>query len=201
MDPMSLLAFGMAFFVFAASPGPDNLTILSKTVSHGPMHGIAYGSGVVCSIVLFVVMAAVGFNALAQAMNQNLRFIQYAGALYLVYIGVRMWFTKPEVAPHRMRGGLVKLFLMGIVLNVSNPKMPVFYLALLPGVLGLQPLSVINVMELLLVIVLIEAVVIGGHVLIGHKAKTTLGDPGRIRTLNRGAGMLMVGAGVMVASR
>src|SRR5947208_944427 len=124
MDLQTVLTFSLAFFVFAASPGPDNLTILSKTVSRGPAHGAAYGAGVVCGIFRFVMLAAIGFNALARYMNENLRFIQYAGAVYLVYTGIMMWRSKPEIKPRAMRGGLIRLFLTGLLLNISNPKMP-----------------------------------------------------------------------------
>jgi threonine/homoserine/homoserine lactone efflux protein len=201
MDLQSVITFSLAFFLFAASPGPDNLTILSKTVSSGPAHGIAYGIGVVCSIFLFVIMAAVGFNALAQSMNEHLRFIQYVGALYLIYTGVTMWRSSPHIEPHVMKGGLLRLFATGFLLNISNPKMPIFYLALLPGVLGIKPLSVSGTIELLLVIALVEVVVIGGHVALGRKAKAALTDPRKLRLLNRTTGGLMIGAGVLVASR
>jgi threonine/homoserine/homoserine lactone efflux protein len=201
MDLQTVLTFGLAFFVFAASPGPDNLTILSKTVSSGPVHGVAYGVGVVCSIFLFVILAAIGFNAIAQYMNENLRFIQYIGAIYLIYMGITMWRSKPNIKPRMMRGGLLRLFLTGFLLNISNPKMPIFYLALLPGVLGIRPLTITDTAELLVIIALIEVIVVGGHVFLGHKAKIALTDPNKIRVLNRGAGALMVGAGVLVASR
>ena len=201
MDLQTVLTFSLAFFVFAASPGPDNLTILSKTVASGPAHGVAYGVGVVCSIFLFVILAAIGFNAIAQYMNENLRFIQYVGAIYLIYTGIMKWRSKPEIKPRVMRGGLIRLFLTGFLLNISNPKMPIFYLALLPGVLGIRPLTVSDTAELLLIIAMIEVIVVGGHVLLGYKAKTALSDPKRIGVLNRGAGALMVGAGVLVASR
>jgi len=201
MDLQTVLTFSLAFFVFAASPGPDNLTILSKTVSSGPTHGIAYGVGVVCSIFLFVILAAIGFNAIAQYMNENLRFIQYAGSIYLIYTGIMMWRSKSDIKPRAMRGGLIRLFLTGFLLNISNPKMPIFYLALLPGVLGIRPLTASDTVELLVIIALIEVIVVGGHVFLGYKAKAALADPNKIGILNRGAGALMVGAGVLVAGR
>jgi threonine/homoserine/homoserine lactone efflux protein len=201
MDLQTLVTFSLAFFVFAASPGPDNLTILSKTVSSGPGHGIAYGVGVVCSIFLFVILAAIGFNAIARYMNENLRFIQYVGATYLIYTGVTMWLSKPNIKPRAMRGGLVRLFIAGFFLNISNPKMPIFYLALLPGVFGIRQLTVYDTVEILTIIAIIEVFVVGGHVFLGFKAKAAFADPKRISILNRGAGALMVGAGVLVASR
>jgi threonine/homoserine/homoserine lactone efflux protein len=201
MDLQTALTFSLAFFVFAASPGPDNFTILSKTVSNGAAYGLAYGTGGVCSIFLFVVMAAVGFNAVAQHMNENLQFIQYIGAIYLIYTGITMWRSKPNVGPRIMRGGLGRLFLMGFVLNISNPKMPVFYLALLPGVLGFREITPIDTLEILTIIGIIETIVVGGHVMIGLRARHVLSDARKVAILNRGAGALMVGAGVLVATR
>ncbi len=71
----SLAAFTVAFFVFAISPGPDNLTILSKTISRGPRYGIAYGLGVVMSIFGFVILSAIGFSTLAKHVNEHLRVV------------------------------------------------------------------------------------------------------------------------------
>jgi threonine/homoserine/homoserine lactone efflux protein len=112
-----------------------------------------------------------------------------------------MWRSNPEIKARVMKGGLVRLFLAGFVLNISNPKMPIFYLALLPGILGIKPLSVYETVVLLVTIALIEVVVVGGHVLAAVKAKTALSDPGKAKLLNRSAGSLMVGAGVLVATR
>jgi threonine/homoserine/homoserine lactone efflux protein len=201
LDIQTILTFCLTFFVFAVSPGPDNITILSKTVSNGPFHGIAYGVGVICSIFCFVILAAIGFNAVSQYMNENLRFIQYVGAAYLIYTGVMMWRANPQIQPHAIKDSLVRLFLTGFFLNISNPKMPIFYLALLPSVLGVKAVSIYDTVTLLTIIFLIEIIVIGGHVFAGCKARGALRNPAKVRSLNKGAGVLMVGAGVLVAAR
>lgn len=201
MDVNTASTFAAAFFVFAASPGPDNLTILSKTVNDSPSHGIAYGCGVVTSILGFVVLAALGFTALSSHIGDNMRFVRYAGAAYLIYMGVTMWRAPVVMQARSVRGNLTRLFATGFLLNVSNPKMPIFYLALLPGTLGVRPLSVVDAAVILGLIVVIEALVIGGHVLVALRAKSALSQPRRIRALNRGAGALMIGAGALVATR
>lgn len=200
--PLETLAtFSLAFFVFAISPGPDNLTILSKTITRGPRYGIAYGAGVVLSIFGFVILSAIGFNALAQHINEHLRIVQYVGALYLIYAGIAMWRASSSIEPRSLRGGVLGLFGAGFLLNISNPKMPIFYLALLPAVLGTENLTPGRVGLLLLLIAGIEVIVIGAHVFLAYRAKSFLNEPRRLRLLNRGAGSLMIGAGVLVASR
>lgn len=211
IDTGTLATFALAFSVFAASPGPDNLTVLSKTVSDGPAHGIAYGCGVAACICGFVVLAALGLDALAAAAGEHLRALRYLGAAYLVYVGLRMWRAPAAMPPPGLpgarsrggtaRGGLARPFGLGFLLNASNPKMPVFYLALLPGVLGTRHLTAADTLALLAVILLVEALVIGGHVGLALRARAALARPRRLRALNRGAGALMVGAGVLVAAR
>ncbi|OLP61328.1 RhtB family transporter [Xaviernesmea oryzae] len=201
MDVQTLLTFAAAFFVFAASPGPDNLTIVSKTVTAGPAHGLAYGAGMVVSILGFVIFAAIGLNAVAQGLNEGFRFVQYAGAAYLIYTGVQMWRSQPQLEARAPRGGLGRLFATGFMLNLTNPKMPIFYLALLPGVLGTRMLTLADTLQLILVILLVELVVVGFHVFAAHRARHLIATPRRLRQLNRSAGALMAGAGVLVASR
>jgi threonine/homoserine/homoserine lactone efflux protein len=197
----TMLTFSLAFLVFAASPGPDNITIVSRTMSHGPASGAAYGLGVVTSIVMFVILAAIGFNAISLFLNENLRVVQYAAAAYLVYMGVSMWRSDQVSASRTSASGVARLFFLGFLLNVSNPKMPVFYLALLPAVMGVNSLGVTDVASLILVILLIEVLVVGGHVFMAYRARAVLRDPRSVKLLNRGAGSIMIGAGLLVASR
>lgn len=201
MDIHTTATFALAFLVFAASPGPDNITILSKTVNDGPAHGIAYACGMVASICCFVVLAALGLNVLVGTVGEHLGVVRYLGGAYLIYVGVAMWRAPVAVAPRRLRGGLLRLFGLGFLLNVSNPKMPVFYLTLLPGVLGARHLMAGDTLVLVAVILAVEALVIGAHVALALRSKAALARPRRMRALNRGAGALMIGAGVLVASR
>ena len=135
MDPVTLLSFATAFLVFAASPGPDNMTIVARTLSHGPAAGLAYGVGMVVGILAVLVLAATGLAVAAQEMGALMTVLRYAGAAYLVWTGIRLWTAEPVLPAERAGGkrpGLVASFLTGIALNLGNPKMPLFYLALLP---------------------------------------------------------------------
>lgn len=202
MDLHTLIAFAATFFVFAASPGPDNMTILARTVSNGAASGLAYGLGTVTGILIFLVLAAFGLSALASEMGWAMTVLRYAGAAYLVWMGIRMW-TAPVVLPSGRpiaeAGDLRRGFLAGVVLNLGNPKMPLFYIALLPNVVG-PNLTWQTAASLAGVILLVEAVVIGGHVVLAGRARRLLRNPQAVRRLNRGSGAAMIGAGVAVVA-
>ncbi|PBC11356.1 LysE family translocator [Mesorhizobium sp. WSM3859] len=202
MDITTLLAFAAAFFVFAASPGPDNMTIVARTISSGAASGIAYGAGTVVGILIFLVLATFGLSIVAAKMAVVMTVLRYGGAAYLIWMGIRLWTAVPVVPasqPVSNRSGLLATFATGIALNLGNPKMPLFYVALLPNVVGAS-LNTSDLGVLATVILLVEAVVIGGHVLLAGRARGLLRTSAIVRRVNRAAGGVMIGAGVAVVA-
>jgi threonine/homoserine/homoserine lactone efflux protein len=202
MDIATLLAFAAAFFVFAASPGPDNMTIVARTITQGAASGIAYGAGTVVGILIFLALAVFGLSAIAADMGDVMIVLRYAGAGYLVWMGIKLWTAVPvvpDLQPAAHRRSLLTVFATGVALNLGNPKMPLFYAALLPNIVGasLAPEQA----GLLAIIVLgVEVVVIGGHVVLASRARRLLREPRVVRRVNRAAGGMMVGAGVAVVA-
>ena len=84
MDLATILAFAAAFFVFAASPGPDNMTIVARTISGGAASGVAYGAGTVVGILVFLILAAFGLSIVAAKMAIVMTALRYGGAAYLI---------------------------------------------------------------------------------------------------------------------
>ncbi|WP_371347894.1 LysE family translocator [Ancylobacter sp. IITR112] len=202
MDSSTLLAFTAAFFVFAASPGPDNMTIVARTLAHGATAGLAYGAGTVVGVLIFLILAACGLSLIAQEMGWLMTALRYAGAAYLIYMGVRLWTAEPVVPallPEAARRGILPDFATGVALNLGNPKMPLFYVALLPNVVG-STLTPSHLASLAAVILAVELVVVGGHVLLAGRARRLLRSPAMVRRVNRTAGGVMVGAGVAVVA-
>ncbi|MBB6407992.1 LysE family translocator [Mesorhizobium sangaii] len=202
MDLATILAFTAAFFVFAASPGPDNMTIVARTISSGAASGIAYGAGTVVGILIFLVLAVFGLSFIATKMAIAMTVLRYGGALYLIWMGIRLWTAVPvvpELQPISGRRGLLAIFATGIALNLGNPKMPLFYVALLPSVVGAS-LDAGHLGVLTMVILVVEVVVIGGHVILAHRARSLLRTPKIVRRVNRAAGGAMIGAGFAVVA-
>ncbi|RWC57485.1 LysE family translocator [Mesorhizobium sp.] len=202
MDIATILAFAAAFFVFAASPGPDNMTIVARTISSGAASGIAYGAGTVAGILIFLMLAAFGLSIIAAKMALVMTVLRYGGAAYLIWMGIRLWTAVPVVPELQAvsgRRGLMTIFATGIALNLGNPKMPLFYIALLPNVVGAS-LTLGHVGVLMMVILAVEVVVIGGHVALAGRARSLLRTPKIVRRVNRAAGGVMIGAGVAVVA-
>ncbi|MDH4439931.1 MAG: LysE family translocator [Rhizobium sp.] len=200
MDFASLVAFALAFFVFAASPGPDNMTIVARTLSHGPVFGVAYGAGTLAGILIYLALAAFGLSLVAQEMGVVMVALRYAGAAYLIYVAYRLWTDIPlipETTRQCDRRGLSTTFLTAIALNLGNPKMPLFYLALLPGFVG-ETFGSQDYLSLASVIVLIEIVVVGGHVWIAGRARSLMRIPAVVRRVNRVAGTAIGLAGIQI---
>ena len=200
MDLATILAFAAAFFVFAASPGPDNMTIVARTISGGTASGVAYGAGTVVGILVFLILAAFGLSIIAAKMAIVMTALRYGGAAYLIWMGIRLWTAVPvvpDLQPISDRRGLLTIFATGIALNLGNPKMPLFYVALLPNVVGAS-LDVDHLGVLTMVILAVEVVVIGGHVILAGRARSLLRTPRIVRRVNRAAGGVMIGAGVAV---
>lgn len=204
MDLATLLTFALAFFVFAASPGPDNMTIIARTLSHGALSGIAYGLGTVTGILFFLALAAFGLSVLAQEMGVVMTVLRYGGAIWLIWTGIRLWTAPVEPVAERkpaMRAGFLSAYVTGIALNLGNPKMPLFYIALLPNIAS-SAIGLEGAFELALVIILVETIVIGGHVWIALRSQNLLTSPRIRRRVNRLSGTVMIGTGaVALAAR
>lgn len=180
------------------------MTIVARTISQGAASGIAYGAGTVVGILLFLALAAFGLSIIAAEMGIVMAILRYVGAACLIWMGIKLWTvepTVPELQPVSERRGLLAVFATGIALNLGNPKMPLFYVALLPNVVG-SSLAPGDIGALAAVILAVEIVVIGGHVTLAGRARKLLRTPTVVRRVNRTAGGVMVGVGVaVVASR
>jgi threonine/homoserine/homoserine lactone efflux protein len=198
MSSHAILTFAVAFFVFAASPGPDNITIVSKTIADGPKAGVVYALGMVTSILFFVLLAKLGLSIATSLIAEHLVLVRWAAAAYLLYVGVSLVRSVAAVEARDVaKVPLPRLFLLGMAFNMSNPKMPAFYLALLPAVIGVRELNTEDALAMVAVILVVETIVIAAHVLIADKARSALRNPTSLRWMNRGAGVLMIASAVL----
>lgn len=203
MSTANLLLFAAIYAVAVASPGPGIAALLARVLARGTGGVGAFITGFVVGDLIWFGVAACGMAAVAQSLAAAIVALKYAGALYLSVLAWKAW-TAPvgrvEVAP--MEGeGRGRLFLGGVLLTLGNPKVILFFLALLPGVIDLDHLSVIGMIEIGATIVVVLSAVLSAYVVAAARARRLCTSERARRVMQRGAGTVMAGAAVAVATR
>ena len=204
MDPAALLIFAATLFVAAASPGPGIAAIVARVLGRGLNGAVAFTAGLALGDVVWLTIAILGLAAIAHTFYGVFLAIKYAGVLYLLYLAYRLW-TQPaearKVTAEASNDKPLRLFLAGLAVTMGNPKVMVFYLALLPSLIDLQAVSLLGWLELSLVTLGVLAVVFGSYVLLAARTRALFTSPRAIRMVNRGTGAVMASAAVAIAAK
>jgi threonine/homoserine/homoserine lactone efflux protein len=194
--------FLVAALAVIAAPGPDILYVLSRSISGGKRVGFVSALGVASGEVLHTVLAVLGLAALLQASNAAFLFLKYAGAGYLIFLGIRTVRERGEIALRRL--DLVSqwsVFRQGMLTNLFNPKAVLFYVSFLPqfvdpghGHARLQLIVLGLTFAVLDVIFLSVLACCAGHI-----GAWLIRRPQNARRVRWGTGTLLVGLGVRLA--
>lgn len=127
-------AFLLASLVLAVSPGPGVLYVVTRSVVQGRSSGLVSVAGVALGNLGNALAAAVGLAALFAASAQAFAVLKYAGALYLIYLGVKMLRDRQgaPAASTLQQASLSRIFRDGLVVALLNPKTMIFFAAFLP---------------------------------------------------------------------
>jgi threonine/homoserine/homoserine lactone efflux protein len=199
----SLLVFVAAGLLLNITPGPDVLYIVGRSIGQGRIAGLVSVLGISTGCLFHVASAALGLSALMLALPLAYDAVRYAGAAYLVWLGVRALASKSSplhvqrVDPER----LGRVFRQGVVTNVLNPKVALFFLAFLPQFTdparGPVPLQIAL---LGLIFIGNGTIVCIGYALAASWLREWLKSRYDVATwLNRAMGGLFVGLGVRLA--
>ena len=117
------------------TPGPDTLYILGRGVAHGRRAGVASALGISVGSIFHTAAAALGLSAFLATSAWAFTFVKLAGAAYLVFLGIRALLERQHelsLPAHFKRRGAAAAFRQGILTNILNPKVALFFLAFLP---------------------------------------------------------------------
>ena len=134
-DLSSMIAFGLVTLGMVLTPGPNMIYVVSRSISQGRMAGLVSLAGVALGFVIYMLCAAFGITALLLTVPYAYDVLRYGGALYLLYLAwqaVRPGGRSPFQVHAYPRDSAKKLFTMGFITNLLNPKIAVLYLSLLP---------------------------------------------------------------------
>ncbi len=138
MNLETWLSFLGAAIALTLMPGPDNIFVLTESLSRGAKRGISLSAGLASGVMVHTLLAATGLALLLKQFPQLAFAIRLAGTIYLIYIAYSAWREKAhplrlkESANLKKGPGFWQSFGKGFLMNVLNPKVTLFFLALLP---------------------------------------------------------------------
>jgi threonine/homoserine/homoserine lactone efflux protein len=133
----SLLSFSLATIILALSPGPDNIYVLTQSLANGIKSGVATTAGLISGCIVHTSLLAFGVSALITASEGIFYGIKVFGAVYLIYLAYKVYrsdaaISFSENAPKKSNWHLFK---QGVIMNLLNPKVMIFFLAFFPAFL------------------------------------------------------------------
>lgn len=137
MDLNTILLFLASSVVLTLSPGPDILFVISTTISQGLRCGIKVSLGLCSGLITHTFLVVFGLATLIQTFPFIIRAIELVGASYLIFLAIRLFLTLKENSNINSKKEEPKkqFFITGLIMNLSNPKVSLFFLSFFPGFL------------------------------------------------------------------
>lgn len=197
-------AFFLASTLLAIAPGPDNVFVLTQSALHGKLSGLVVVFGLCTGLLVHTGAVAFGVAVIFQASTLAFTLLKVIGAGYLIYLAWQIFRASPEQI--RMQSDQQKslgtLYRRGIIMNVTNPKVSIFFLAFLPqfadpvrGSISLQMVALGGIF------IIATVLVFGSVALIGGALGDWLNRSKRAqRVMNWTAGTIFVGLALKLVS-
>jgi len=203
MSLTSLLIFAAALFVAAGSPGPSVAALVARVIAKGWRDVLPFLAAMWIGEGIWLSLAVFGLAFVAQTFHLAFLVLKWAGIAYLVYLAWKMWIAPVTVGEGTLpqRDSPLKLFFAGMAITLGNPKIMMFYLALLPTIVDLGTVSVVGWAELTVTMALVLIAVDVGWIVAASQARRLLRSPRAMRIANRLGAATMAGAAAAIASR
>jgi threonine/homoserine/homoserine lactone efflux protein len=133
---LSLLSLALIQLIAISSPGPDFLLVVRSTLKHGRKTGYLYALGIASGITLYSAAVVFGLGYLGKEAHQILRIIAILGGFFLLYMSYKCFTSKTHLTSAKMSQGEAcskkKAWTTGFITNISNPKVMVYFVSILP---------------------------------------------------------------------
>jgi threonine/homoserine/homoserine lactone efflux protein len=196
MEINIFIVLGFTLFVFAVTPGPGTLALLSISTSRGLASGIFFSVGMTLGDLSYLTIVIFSLNALADLIKPVTNAVQYFGACYLFYLGYSQWRAgKFNMDNNVSAQSHLREVLSGFLLAGTNPKVMIFYLLVLPSLIDLNQVSLsygLKIVATVAISLLLGLVVIG---VLGKKLRQLIRSQKMALRVNRIFGVIMIGVG------
>ena len=204
MELHDYLAFFVATAIMIALPGPSVLLTVAHSISFGWKHALSTVAGATTGIAVQLIVAAIGLTSLLNLVADAFEWLRWAGAAYLVYLGIKQWRSASEPPVFETSAvSKTNLFVQGLVITIPNPKSLIFIAAFLPQFIdSTRPLG-LQFSYIVPTFLVITFTVTSVWALAAGKISGVLQSQRAFRSVLRTAGGLMIiaGAGLALARR
>lgn len=204
MDFSTWLPFFLATVAISLSPGPGAIAAMGAGLNHGFRQGQRIAFGLALGVITQLLVVGVGLGALLAASERAFTLVKWAGAAYLVWLGIQAWRSPAQpiasADAQAAEGHARSLLLRGWTVNALNPKGTVFLLAVMPQFLDTHRPMALQYLAIGATFAVVELCVMTGYVGLASKVLGLLRSPRQIRWMNRSFGSLFITAGVVLAT-
>jgi threonine/homoserine/homoserine lactone efflux protein len=203
VDLSHLAVFAAALLIAAGSPGPSIAALVARVLTRGAGSVLPFLLAMWVGEALWLTLAVFGLAYLAQAFQPVFAVLKYVGVAYLLWLAYRMWTAPADVhgVPIPSSRSSLRLFLAGLAVTLGNPKIMVFYLALLPSIVDLAQVTLSGWALLTATMIAVLVFVDVAWVLLAREARRLLKSTRAVRLANRASASLMGGAAAAIASQ
>jgi len=203
MTVTTLLIFAGTLFMAAGSPGPSIAALVARVLSRGARDVLPFLAAMWIGEAVWLTFAVAGLAAIAEAFHWAFVAIKWLGVCYLLYLAWKMWFASTSAGEEKLPDtqSPARLFLAGMTVTLGNPKIMMFYVALLPSIIDVHAVTVSGWAELAATMFLVLIAIDVAWVLAAAKARGFLRSQRAVRIANRASAGTMAGAAVAIAMR
>jgi len=201
MNGINFPLFLLAALIVAAVPGPGIFYVAARTLSGGKRAGIASTFGTALGGLVHVIAGAVGVSALILASAELFTALKFAGALYLVWLGLKTFREARDLLPQQaIAAGTQRVFREGVLVEALNPKTAAFFLAFIPQFI--DPAGYVALQFIILGLISVALNTLADVVVVMMAATARSGltrHPNLLQRLRQGSGLFIAGLGISLA--
>ena len=203
MDLTSLLIFAGTLLVASGSPGPSIAALVSRVITRGMSGVLPFLMAMWVGEAIWLSLAVFGLAYVAQTFHLAFVILKWAGVAYLAWLAWKMWTAPAEFGEGDLpkADAPMRMFFAGMAVTLGNPKIMMFYLALLPTIVDLSTVTVTGWAELTLTMLAVLIAVDCGWAFAAAQARKLLRSRSAVRIANRISAGTMAGAAAAIATR
>ena len=200
MSLQEILALLLIILVFVVSPGPGTLAVFGKSMQQGFIPAFFLSFGLILGDITYLVAVILSLDFFSNTIASFMDQVKIVGGMYLIYLGIQSWRSGSfKIKKDISKKGNFAEFVTGYLISMANPKVMVFYIAILPNFINLKNLSLLIASEIIIITFLGLMAGISVINLGASKIKNKLEGSDSNAYINRIVGSIMMVAGIWLA--